>query len=58
VVHIFIVRTGETSGSVAELVPKTPLIGGETLLPGQPAENFALERGSAPPKLLRSLLDS
>jgi hypothetical protein len=37
--RIFILRAGET------------LVGGEELVPGQPTENIALERGSALPNL-------
>jgi hypothetical protein len=36
---------------------ETPLVGGETLLPGEPVEDFAFERGSTPPNLFCSLLD-
>jgi hypothetical protein len=50
-------EAGKASSSVAELVSETPLVGGETFLPGEPAEDFALEGGSTPPNLSRNLLD-
>jgi hypothetical protein len=58
VVGVFILGAGEAGSSVAELVSKTPLIGGETLLPGDPTENLALEGGSASPNLSGGLLYS
>jgi hypothetical protein len=58
VVGVFILGAVEAGSSVAELVSKTPLIGGETLLPGEPAEDLALEGGSTPPNLSNGLLDS
>jgi hypothetical protein len=58
VVGVFILGAVEAGSSVAELVSKTPLIGGETLLPGEPAEDLALEGGSTPPNLRRPPLFS
>jgi hypothetical protein len=39
------------------VVSEPPLLGGEVLLPSEPAENLALERGGALPNLASHLID-
>jgi hypothetical protein len=57
VVGIFFLGAGETCSRGAEAMAKPAFVGWETLLPGKPAKNFALQRGSTPPNLVSKLIN-
>jgi hypothetical protein len=56
VISVFVEGAGEAGGGSSNVVSEAPFVGGETAFSSKPAENFALQGGSAPPHLARNFV--